>query len=498
MSAPAIVCSLTPKNMRPIEGFVRRHPGTTVIAHGRWSIAHADIPAAGGSLVVLETLIDCREQDILREVVARQEQLEGVLADPGWHRRWQESSIPSEVLRDCLCREAAARLPELIPLVAALQAALARYTIRLVIVIEDLTPARRIIVDWARYHGIPSIHLSHSLLLFEAYTVCGYVHADVLAVFGQRGVEGYSDIGLDPGRIRITGNPAWDDYPMLQRWRSQIRAAMATEYGLSTHKPIVVFGTTWAGNLTALDDEALYGDTLRAFLAACKKLFDAGSSMQAVVKDRPRPATSETGAQSLRRLMAELGLAPESVCYAEGDAVSWLLTADVLVSVDSNLSIEAMLAGVPAINLLNEPGLFLGPCFAVDSGILEVEASVLAPAIEELLMNADLRARQLDAMRHAAVYHNIGVDGRATERVVSLMNEMALPKKHESESVSPEDLPGRHNRETDSSHTDAVLRDFLRSFVRGETSGLRFAKRCCAIVGSPYLAAAHKVKEVLK
>ena len=124
-------------------------------------------------------------------------------------------------------------------------------------------------------------------------------------IVGERGVEAYRDVGLDPARLRVTGNPAWDDYSRLGRYRPELRATMAALHGLSTAAPIVVFGTTWSANLTALGDEGLYSKTLRAFLVSCKELHDQGVALQPVIKDRQTP---ESSAPRVHELAAELGL----------------------------------------------------------------------------------------------------------------------------------------------------------------------------------------------
>ncbi len=429
MSAPAIVSLLLPKNLRVLEAFVRRHPGTTVLspAYAATTDARERIAAAGGSWVAVEDLLDSTDQaTIASEVQRRTGGLAEQLATPAWKRSWSGARIPAATLAECLTAEATDRLPGLVPLLTALERAAARYAISLVVVNDDVTPTSRVVVQWARHRQLPTLHLSHSLLLCEPYTVHAQTHADVTAVFGERGVEAYKDVGVDPGRLRVTGNPAWDDYAQLGRYRSELRATMAALHGLVPGTPIVVFGTTWSANLTALGDEALYGKTLRAFLLACRELRDQGIALQPVVKDRP---SRESSPQRVQQLAAELALPPDWVRFSMADATSWVLTADILVSVQSNLSVEAMLAGVPAINLFTELGMALGPCFAADAGVREVEARELAPALRELLVDDERRAQQLAAQARAVAHHNAGVDGQATSRVAALMSELALPDR---------------------------------------------------------------------
>ena len=434
MKPPAIISLLAPKNLRVIEAFVRQHPGTTVLIPASMPLPQPlreRITAAGSYVVTLDSLVDeAQRQQIYGAVAERKEQLVPALADPAWSRRWQSAGVAPAVLGNILAEVAAVHLPILLALLAGLQQAAVQYELRLVVVNEDLTAVPRTLVDWARRRGIPSLHLSHSLLLCEPYTVHAQVHADVTAVFGERGVDSYKDVGISPSRLRVTGSPAWDDYAQLVPHRAQIRDELFAQHCLSPEVPVVMFGTVWSASLTALDDEGQYGNTLRDFLTACKKLLDGGVALQAVIKDRP--GVPESGPRRVQQLIAELALPASSVRHVLGEAMPWVLSADVVVSVQSNLSVEAMLAGVPAINLGTELGMALGPSFAADAGIVEAEDSELAAAIEALVRRPALRAQKLAAMQRAAAYHNAGVDGRASERFVALMNELALPSSQTS------------------------------------------------------------------
>ena len=108
------------------------------------------------------------------------------------------------------------------------------------------------------------------------------------------------------------------------------------------------------------------------------------------------------------RLVSELAIPPSYVRYATGnDATDWVLSADVMVSMQSNLSVEAMLVGVPAIDMLTEIGTWLGPCFGADSGILEVEPWALSQVLAEVLSSegAASAAAGSDAARRPLAQH---------------------------------------------------------------------------------------------
>lgn len=425
----AIVSLLWPKNLSVLCGFVQRHPGTTVLAPKELAghEMREAVAAAGGRVEDIEALLAQQAgSGWQRDAIARQEALARAMQDPGWQGACAADWLAVHDLTECIAAEAGEQLPALLAWVTALRLCASHYAIRLLIVNEDLMPRARVAIAWAKRQGIPTLHLSHSLLLGEPYTVHAHCYADAMAVFGERGLEGYRDYDVAVDRMRITGNPGWDSYAQRRQVRTAIRAEVIREHGLASQLPIVVFGTTWAANLTSLGDESLYGKSLSAFLAACRTLLEEGVALQPVVKDRQQ--NSSFGRQRVQELSAKMGLAPGVVGYFDDDASQWVLAADVVVSVDSNLSVEAMLAGVPAINLLNEFGLLIGPTFDAESGVVEVAAEGLAAALRALLIDAEFRQRRLAEMRAAAPRYNVGVDGQATARVVALMEELALPE----------------------------------------------------------------------
>ena len=430
MTSPAIVSLLWPKNFGVLEALVCDNPGTRVFA----SEGSEDpelvrrIAAAGGELSPLDALLSV--DDLARSIAestSRVSRLEAVLGGEEWSRFSSDHGWSGERLGDIIGKRAQADLPGMATAIAALERIRSLHTVRLVIVNEDFTPGCRAVVLWAKEHGIPSLHLLHALDLFEPYTVHGRVVSDTLAMFGERGVEHYldGDTGVSADRIRVTGNPAWDAYPELVSRREAVRAALAVEHGLEPSLPWVVFATTWVANLTALSDKGAFGETLRLFLQGYKALVDAGRQIEIVVKDR---APNEAfGSSHLAGLVSELGIDEDHVCYTVDGIERWIVAADVVVSVYSNVSVEAIMACTAAINLVTEMDAALSPPFDAESGIVEAEGHELAAALERILSDGDYRDGLRDQMRRAAPHHNLGCDGTSTERVVGLMQEMALP-----------------------------------------------------------------------
>ena len=98
----------------------------------------------------------------------------------------------------------------------------------------------------------------------------------------------------------------------------------------------------------------------------------------------------------------------------------------MLVAVDSNYCVEAMLCGTPAINLQHPANTLFGPCYDAQAGVLDVEPGELAEAIRQLLVDTAFRERQQALAARARPYFNLGVDGLASARVAELMGEMAV------------------------------------------------------------------------
>lgn len=388
----------------------------------------SEVEKSGSKLQTIESMLSPEAYaEILQTAAAKTIQIEQLRGEPTWLAFCEMHGLESSGFNTLLGKSVAEQLFQSMLLVESLDAASVKYDIELVFLRDDLMQIHRMAAEWARLRQVPSLHMAHGLALATPYTVHAAVNADILAVFGERGGEGYRDIGIDPQRLRVTGNPAWDVYAGLKRERPQVRQAMFTKYALNPQAPLLLFGTTWAAYLNAGSYAGVYEETLTAFLVACRELLDAGKDINIVIKDRPSNAVY--GRQTVARLTEEIGLSATQYVYAEEDTSLLIAAADVLISVDSNLSVEAMLAGTPAINLMHELGLRMGPSFDAESGILDATPGDLPLLLDMLLSDAELRAGLIELMSLKAAYYNVSVDGSASERVAQLMRDMARPFK---------------------------------------------------------------------
>ncbi|OYY95894.1 MAG: hypothetical protein B7Y41_01015 [Hydrogenophilales bacterium 28-61-23] len=427
MKQTALIYLLWDKNVHVLPRYLANRPRVVLAPASFCSDSLRRIVAkTGSSLVALDELLPAeRSAAIAEAAAAKVAQLAEVQNEAIWRTFCELHGFAAEGFDAVLGKDLVARLKQVMCLVEALDAAAAIYNIELLLINEDLMPGGRMAAEWAKAHQVPSLHLAHGIALATPYTVHAALTADVLAVFGERGGEGYRDIGISPDRLRVTGNPAWDVYAGLKAEKPRVREALNEKFGLDPSAPLLVFGTTWAAFYTAASYAAIYDETLATFLLACRALIDAGRAINIVIKDRPSNVAH--GRDSTDRLARAAGLGPAQYVYTQDDTKLLVTAADVLVSVDSNLSVEAMLAGTPAINLMNELGLRMGPSFDAESGILEAAPNELAPMLEMVLSDAELRASLLELMALKAPNYNVSVDGSGSERVAQLMCDMARP-----------------------------------------------------------------------
>ncbi|MBI5937895.1 MAG: glycosyltransferase [Betaproteobacteria bacterium] len=426
MKERAIISFLWPKNRHVLQNYLLDRPSSVLTLAGYASVEFRQVLAATvkAKVYALEGLLSdaqqAQAQNIAQQMAGAHQQY---LASPAWQNFCEQRGLQADRFGGLVGSHLAERLYDQIFLVEALETAYERFDIELVVLSEDLTLHSRTLVEWAVSKGIPSLHLIHGAALINPYTVHKALNADVLAVFGARGGQAYMDQGVPAERIRLTGNPAWDVYPagMLEK-REELRLGLAAKHGWDRTAPLVVFATTWAAFLNASSRADIYEDTLRAFLVAGKVLRDKGEKPVLVVKDRPPNAAF--GLETTNRLAAEIGLNPGEYFHITEDTEALVVAADALVAVDSNLLVEAMIAGTPAINLLNELGLRMGPCFDADAGILEVPPEELAETLSAVLGDAALRQALRERMAENVRHYNTGIDGKAGERVAQLMLEM--------------------------------------------------------------------------
>ncbi len=422
MKQQALAYFLWAKNIQVLREHVQRYPDCVILTYSPYTGAATDEmqQLLGSRLVDISILLT--QADIPALQAAQEHYVQQVAAlgeSVAWRELCHSLGMDAAALTPAVQESALGHAALGIQLVAALTKAARLFDLRLILLNEDVTATGRLLAAWARAHTVPSLLLQHGVQLSTAYTVHGGLYTDKAAIFGGRGAEAYLDIGVAPERLQLTGNPAWDGYPQKVAARDSIRQSLCRQFNLDAGRPIVMFGTTWSANLTAFCDEHVYGDTLRAFIRSIPALAGHGIAAQYVIKDRPTNA--HFGTDRYRQIASEEGIDPAVLTYVDSNTEDWVVASDLIVAVDSNLSVEAMLAGTPSINLMNETGMLLGPSFDGESGVVEVEQHQLPGAMIALLSDAAWREQMQQKMAVRAVHYNHRGDRPAAARVAELV-----------------------------------------------------------------------------
>ena len=233
------------------------------------------------------------------------------------------------------------------------------------VVSEDFMPQSRVLVLWARSRGIPSFHVHHGTHLgrLDNFTREGF--ADYQLAAGRRAAEWPLWQGFDPAAIVVTGAPQFDHYATLLARRDEVRCKVRTSCGLLPDEPIVLFAATTWGVMTRFTEFGISESTLRAFCGGARHAMDrSGRRFGIVVKDRLPPG--QAGKPLVDAVLREFGIPG---VYVTGRPEELVCAADLVLGCDSNMLVESMLCGVPAINIWAPLNWLTGPYFRSDDGV---------------------------------------------------------------------------------------------------------------------------------
>jgi CDP-Glycerol:Poly(glycerophosphate) glycerophosphotransferase len=307
--------------------------------------------------------------------------------------------------------------------------------IRLVLASEDICRDARTAITCAQRVGIPGLHVLHGFM-YGTRNAHDTVTADVIAAYSQRSKDTYVGFGAHPDHVRVTGNPMWDVYcrPPLPGFRERV----CEDLGLAPNRPIIEYALTNVHRFSAvsINHPEYHLETAEAVIDAFATLSRRHPDWQFLL--RPHPSDHDAKDRLLERA-SEAGLADLRVDrQLPYDSV---VTADVMLCTHSNLGVEALLLGKPVINVaidrLAGP-VFQegeGPLFLEDDAILWArEADEIAPLVEKALSDSSTRQRLSEGRPATAERYNYLNDGKATDRVCALVQEMM---EHPARFVQP-------------------------------------------------------------
>ncbi len=267
-----------------------------------------------------------------------------------------------------------------------------------------------------RAASVPTLAIQHGVLYPRYFS---YQHGadeaecprpDRTAVFGEAArryliAEGH----YRPESLVVTGSPKFDD--LLETSRRWDREALRRELGVADDERLVVAASRYRG---IRPTHRAIGSVFPALVAAAETL----DGVQLVVKPHPAEA-----AEPYLARVRQAGCRRTRVVPPSTDLLQLLYAADALVTVESLSAVEALVLGRPIL-ILNMPtnqremverGAALGVPAGADPG----------PALSRLLLDTATREALAAARDRYLPEVAFGLDGRATERVLSLIRETA-------------------------------------------------------------------------
>ena len=274
----------------------------------------------------------------------------------------------------------------------------------LLVLSEGIMPTK-VAVTVAKQSGIPTLLLLQLGMLGKNYE-CPTFLADKISVPGDFIKDLVINCGVDEERIVVTGRPTYD--ALIRAEEKFDKTGICRRLGLDPSKKILVYCTE---NLPLTE-------TQRMAYAICNAVKDF-LDVQSIIKVHP----SELSLSVYDTVLKQVGI--RALVTKEANIYEVLYVCDLMMTGYSTTALDAMILDKPVITL-NLTGLKDPIPFAESGAAIGVyNEKDLIRAIKNGLYDDSTKER-LRRDREKFVYEQTYLrDGKATERIVNLTEEMA-------------------------------------------------------------------------
>ena len=260
----------------------------------------------------------------------------------------------------------------------------------------------------ARHYGIPSIYLQHGLDCEHYYADEAY--SDAIAVWGSTRKERYErDSNWQPRFMTVTGNPEFEHLSPPESINHE------GNYWLWVTRP-----HTPRKCLSPSRSPKEGMDILEAFANVLRQR--AGQTL--LIKPHPHDYP-----ELYQRFIEEQGL-QDQIQLVSGSPQEWLPSASIVFSEDSTVGMEAMFFGKPLVHVHFCPSQPTMPFTNYGAGypaFTPEELEEYIPRVEG--MSDDDRKKMLDGQCAFLTDFAGPLDGKATQRVVSFIEQVLLGER---------------------------------------------------------------------
>lgn len=298
------------------------------------------------------------------------------------------------------------------------EAAFRELSPRLVCLYAESSGLGRAAIESARSLGVKSLGVQHGILYPNYFSyertpgdvTLGTPIADITATYGDDGVRLLEDVFRYPkGRVVSTGSPRYD--ALATEIGTVDREERRRDLGVSAQEKLIVLASRYAG---IRDTHKASGAAFPDLLTAIERTEGA----RLVVKPHPAEPRDAYDAD-----IAASRLGERVRVISDRSLTDLLPAADLLVTVESLSATEAIVAGVPVVVLRHPSNLRNVVASGAALGV--PDGADPRPSIEALLRDDATRAAWRVSREAFLKDVALGVDGRALDRLLQLVGEMA-------------------------------------------------------------------------
>lgn len=303
--------------------------------------------------------------------------------------------------------------PNLIFIIEGFKKLIESYDLRVSIFQNDISPINKTLIKISQKFEVPTFCILPNYpvnrVLYEK------IITDKIAVPSDSAKEWFLQNGVEENKILVTGNPTWDKFYNFPYSQNAAREILR----IDPQKPVVTFATARLGTLTLFKEEEEILNRLKKIFLAVK---EARKKLDFEVIFKIPENENDKTIDKYFELLKECEIDDdEFFIFKEADPMAILASSDLVLNTRSNIfGVEALLIGKVVITLMRD-GVFKDG----DSVVFAESQEELTDSIIEALTDKSL-AKSLNEISNETIQRiNQDFDGRATQRVVNQINEIA-------------------------------------------------------------------------
>ncbi len=245
---------------------------------------------------------------------------------------------------------------------------------------------------------------------------------DAIAVMDARAVKEMAAEGFPADRLRITGQPAFDDLAARRAgFDNAHRQELRRTLGIEAENRLILYVSQPLAELYGSANNARehLGFNEDEVLSSCEKSLATLSQRHdrkivLAIRPHPREAREKFSSSQVGRFRAVIWDGP--------DRIDATLAADLVLGMNSVLLLESVLLGQFVVSV--QPGLRIADplsCNRDGRSLAVYETRLIEDALEKALFDADWRQQQLLALQSASAAKG------ATARMVDLVENVMKP-----------------------------------------------------------------------